>query len=87
MAMLEALACGLPVVSFACPCGPCDVISDGVNGILVPKEDVEGLAGALTTLMKSPEQIQKMGENARKRSEDFKLEVLANRWKDLFENL
>ena len=87
MAMLEAIAFGLPVVSFACPCGPRDVIADGVNGILVPKDDIEGLAKALLWLMKSPEQIKKMGENALKRSEDFKMEVLANQWKDLFMSL
>lgn len=86
MAMLEAIACGLPVVSFACPCGPRDVVTDGV-GILVPKEDVKGLANALLDLMNSPEQIKIMGENARKRSEDFKIDVLANKWKELFESL
>lgn len=86
MAMLEAIACGLPVVSFACPCGPRDVITEGV-GELVAKEDVEGLAKALLKLMGSPEQIRVMGENAQRRSEDFKIEVLANRWKELFESL
>ena len=87
MAMLEALSCGLPIVSFSCPCGPRDVFTYGMNGVLVPKEDVEGLAKALTNLINSPEQIKKMGENARKRSEDFKLEVLADKWKNLFESL
>ena len=87
MAMLEAIACGLPVVSFACPCGPRDVISDGINGMLVPKEDIEGLAKALIKLMDSPGQIKIMGENARKKSEDFKIEALAGKWKELFENL
>ena len=87
MAMLEAIACGLPVVSFACPCGPRDVISDGINGMLVPKEDIEGLAKALIKLMDSPGQIKIMGENARKKSEDFKIEALAGKWKELFENI
>ena len=87
MAMLEAIACGLPVVSFACPCGPRDVISDGVNGLLVPKENIEGLAKALLKLMDSPEQIQIMGENARRKSEDYQIESLASKWKELFESL
>ena len=87
MAMLEAIACGLPVVSFACPCGPRDVITDGINGLLVPKENIEGLAKALLKMMDSPEQIQIMGENARRKSEDYQIESLASKWKELFESL
>lgn len=87
MALLEAISYGLPVVSFSCPCGPRDVISEGVNGILVPAENTDSLAEAMIKLSQAPEQIKRMGENARKRSEDFKLEVIAEKWKNLFESL
>ena len=87
MAMLEALSCGLPVVSFACPCGPQDVIEDGINGFLVPKEDIQALAKSMIQVMKSPEMIHSMGHAAKRRSEDFKMDVIANRWKQLFESL
>ena len=87
MAMLEALSCGLPVVSFACPCGPQDVIEDGINGFLVPKEDIQALAKSMIQVMKSPNMIHSMGHAAKRRSEDFKMDVIANRWKQLFESL
>src|SRR5690606_10968225 len=50
MVMLEAMSHGLPVVSFDCPTGPADVLTDGKEGLLVPPEDVDGLARAMSRL-------------------------------------
>ena len=87
MAMLEAMSCGLPVVSFACPCGPRDVITDGENGILVPKEDYEQLACGLLRLIQLPDLLRGMGKNAKERAADFKIEMLAGKWVQLFNSL
>ena len=87
MSLLEAMSFGLPVVSFACPCGFKDVISSGMNGALVPEENVELLAEKIVEMINNPALRKEIGKNARVRSLDFKLEVLAKRWKELFENL
>ena len=87
MSLLEAMSFGLPVVSFACPCGFKDVISSGVNGVLVPEGNVELLAEKIVKMINNPKLRKEIGNNARIRSWDFKLEVLAKRWKQLFENL
>ena len=87
MALLEAVSCGLPVVSFACPCGPRDVITDGVDGILVENGNVEKLAEQLLSVMQDPERIQRMGKAAQKKAEQFQIEYLARQWKSLFESL
>jgi len=87
MSLLEAMSFGLPVVSFACPCGFKDVISSGVNGVLVPEGNVELLAEKIVKMINNPKLRKEIGNNARIRSLDFKLEVLAKRWKQLFENL
>ena len=87
MSLLEAISCGLPVVAFECPCGPKDIFSNGIDGLLVPQNNYELLAKSMISVMQSPELARKLANNARKRSFDFRIEVLAERWKCLFENL
>ena len=53
MVMIEAMACGLPVVTFDYKCGPRDIIDDGMNGLLVKEGDIEGLATALIKIMEN----------------------------------
>lgn len=87
MALLEAAACGLPIVSFACPCGPRDLITDGVDGLLVEKEDVDALANSLVKVMKSPEIRKEMSSAILKKAELFRIEHIAMQWQKLFESL
>ena len=63
-ALLEAMASGLPVVSFDCEWGPAEMTADGVNGILVAREDVRGLSLAIATLMNDEELRRKLGAAA-----------------------
>jgi glycosyltransferase involved in cell wall biosynthesis len=53
--IVEAMACGLPVVAFDCPYGPVDILGDGEGGILVPQEDVAALARTIDDLLGAPE--------------------------------
>jgi glycosyltransferase involved in cell wall biosynthesis len=63
-ALIEACACGLPIVTTDVP-GCRDVVTHGVNGLLVPVRDAFALAGALETLLTSPELRHRMGTAGR----------------------
>lgn len=86
MAMLEAISFGLPLVAFACPCGPRDVVQDGVNGYLVENGNVGQLAERLIALIEHVDDRKRMGKQARLRSEHYRIDYLAHEWKKLFES-
>lgn len=87
MVLLEAQATGLPIVSFACKCGPKDVIKDGVNGFLVPEGDIEGLAQKLIVLIKDETLRKQMGEKAYFDSEKYEENTIMGQWITLFNSL
>ena len=87
MILLEAQAYGLPIVSYACKCGPADVVTDGVDGFLVPEGDIEALASKLTTVIEDDVLRQQMGQAARIASERYAEDVVMKKWIDLFERV
>lgn len=87
MVLLEAQAAGLPIVSFACKCGPRDVISDGQDGILVPEGDISGLAHGMKRLMDDEDLRHRMGQAAFRRSDRFDKETIMTQWETLFKEL
>ena len=87
MVLIEAMACGLPVVSFDCPCGPKDIVQDKVDGILVESGNVEKLAEAIIMLIQHPEKRKEMANKAIKNVQRFKIDQIAGKWKSLFDSL
>ncbi len=63
-AILEAMACGLPVVSIDCPTGPNMIIQHEINGLLIPPEDKDKLEKALHRLMENKSLRQRMGNQS-----------------------
>lgn len=87
MVIPEAMSCGLPPVAFACPCGPKDIITDGVDGILVEPENIEMLANKICYLIENEYIRKQMGQMARIRSERFNIDIIAKEWDNLFRNI
>lgn len=87
MVMIEAMAYGLPVVSFDYKCGPRDIIVDGENGLLVPEGDIVALAEAMRRLMDDNMLRQRMAENAMRVTETYSEEKVMAQWVKLFEDL
>ena len=79
----EAMACGLPVVSFDCRSGPSELIQDGVNGLLVPPDNIQELSSSLERLMASVELRKSLGEQARKITETYSLDKIVQSWEEL----
>ncbi len=73
LTQLEAMSHGLPVITTP-NCG--DVVTDGVDGFLVPARNATALAEALQTLVDDPERLQAMRESARDRVAAFSLDQL-----------
>lgn len=87
MVLVEAMACGLPVVSFDCPAGPDEIITDGVDGLLVPSGDVHALAEKLMVLMSDENLRRRLGQQARQTAQRYDMTVLVNQWTALFEKV
>lgn len=87
MVLLEAQAFGLPIVAFQCKCGPKDIVSDGMNGYLVPEGDTAGMAQRLEILMKDEALRKRMGLKAKESALRFNEEVIMKKWMNIFQTL
>ena len=87
MVIIEAMACGLPSVSFDCPYGPSDIIENGKNGFLIPNGDIEALGQSLIDIIGDSEKRKKMGAYAFESVDRFEMPVIGKHWKNLFEQL
>lgn len=87
MVLVEAQACGLPIVSFDCPCGPKDIISNGKDGFLCKFGDIEEMASRISYLIENEEVRKIMGRKARENSLKFTEERIMKKWEDLLKSL
>jgi phosphatidylinositol alpha-mannosyltransferase len=83
IALVEAMAAGLPVVATDIP-GFREVVSDGVEGLLVPPRDPEALAAGLIEVLKEPELAARLGEAGRERARTFDWPIVVDRLEALY---
>ncbi len=87
MVLIEAMAYGVPCVSFDCPYGPSDIIKENIDGYLVPNGDIKTLSKRIIHLIESKSKRKEMGINARENVLRFSPEVIVPKWDKLFKNL
>lgn len=87
MTIIEAFACGVPVVSFDSPHGPGEIITHGRNGLLVPPGDTDALADALSELIDDPTKRHTMGAAARDAAARYDITAIGRQWEILLTEL
>lgn len=77
MSIVEAMAMGLPVIASAAG-GPCEIIENGVNGVLCPVGDIDCFVGAIENVLSDKNRYKDLSREARLRAHDFSAKSLAN---------
>lgn len=85
--LVEAMACGLPVIASACPYGPAEILGDGQGGALVAPNDIEALAQAIDRLLAAPDERARLSLAGRLSVNRFALEHIAAQYANLIEGV
>ena len=85
--IVEAMACGTPVLATRCPAGPDEIITDGTDGRLCAPDSVEALAGALAELAGAPDERRRLASAALASCRRFDVGVIVPQYEQLFENV
>jgi glycosyltransferase involved in cell wall biosynthesis len=86
LVLLEAKACGLPIVAYDCPTGPKELVEQN-DGVLVPLYDTQAYEDALMDMINNTEKRIEMGKNARINVQKYSAETIYKKWEDLFNTL
>ena len=87
MSLLEAMTCGLPVVSTDCPAGPAYLLEQGKSGLLVPVGDSDSMARAVIRIAQDDELRAELIERGRERAAAFSPAAVATRYLDVVTQL
>jgi glycosyltransferase involved in cell wall biosynthesis len=85
--IVEAMACGAPVVTTDCDFGPREIVQPGQSGLLVPVENVDRLARAIASVVGDRELATRLGEGGRRRARDFDVTRMTHAYERMFREL
>lgn len=87
LVLIEAMSCGLPVVSFDCKYGPQSIIRNGQTGVLVYPDDINEMATVICSMIENNETRQQMAVCARQESQNYTSERIMPIWCEFYESL
>jgi glycosyltransferase involved in cell wall biosynthesis len=85
--LCEALAAGVPVVSFNCPTGPAEIVRDGVDGILVPPNDIAALAASISKLLSDGDRRRALSQRAPEIVDRFGIDHVMRIWQNVLSSI
>uniref|UniRef100_UPI0025D2AA1D glycosyltransferase n=1 Tax=Butyrivibrio sp. TaxID=28121 RepID=UPI0025D2AA1D len=86
-ALIEAMSLGIPCITTDCMYDTSELIQDDVNGLVVPKGDIDAMAAAMKKLIDDPEYAGKLGTTASKIKEEVAPDVINRKWEDYFQSI
>lgn len=87
LVIIEAMSCGLPVISFDCENGPRNIITDSHDGFLISPFDINQYAEKMICLIQNDALRQQMGQHAFQSSKRYNIDTIGYQWKQLFDEL
>ena len=84
--LLEAMASGMASIATSCPFGPSEILTHGVDGLLVPSEEPMALADAIKRLLRDPDERERLGKQAAASVQKFSVGPVVDRWESLLTN-
>ena len=87
LVLVEAMSCGLPVISYACPTGPIEIISNNIDGFLVPVNNEKELANKIILLMENKNKRIEMSNHALNKAQYFSVDNIIDKYMNLFIDL
>ena len=87
LVLMEAMSTGLPSVSFTCPCGPRDIITDGEDGILCENGNIQCLAEGICQLIEDEQLRKEMGQKAAQNIQRYTIDNIMKQWDALFQEI
>ncbi len=87
LVLIEAMACGLPCVSFDCPSGPAEIINDGVTGLLAENGNVADLASKIEWMIRHNKEREEMGKKAYIAAAIYKASNIMRKWESIYDSV
>jgi glycosyltransferase involved in cell wall biosynthesis len=87
MVLVEAMASGLPCITYDCPCGPRAVVNNNYNGFLIENSNENEFVKAVCNLIEDENLRIQMGKNAKESTNKYKTDAIMKLWNELFMEL
>jgi glycosyltransferase involved in cell wall biosynthesis len=84
MVLIEAMASGLPCITYDCPCGPRAVVNNNYNGFLIENSNENEFVKAVCSLIEDENLRIQMGKNAKESTNKYKTDAIMKLWNELF---